>query len=494
MPQPRQPNSSSLGRALSGFRRFSVNASLQIASQVLPLVAGAVAIPLVYRNIAHADFGVFTVALSMLGLFSLLDLGLGRATVRFTARAFAVGDAVGAASVVSHSALLLGGISFVACLVLLLTIPLIAGHWFQSSAVSPATLRGSLYILAAALPLAGLTSVFRAVLESREKFLVISVIQVILGVSTYVVPLLLSLLTCDVRSLIAGAVACRGFAFVAFMTGAVSVWQGSFPWRKLKFGNQKEFHSFSLWLVISNIVGSVIVYGDRAILVRMFGLTEIVFYNVPLELLGRLMIIVNAAATVIFPALSRTSSNDAVFENLYISLSTLLGAIIGPLLLAISMLTPLGLHLWLGDDFRVHSALLIQILLVGLAFQTLNVFALATLNARGFARPITIMHLMEAPLYFWALYFFGKLFGLTGVACVWSARLAVEYMCFVGFQTSIGVSKGTARRLVGSFVAASNILPLVIIVSGKSGLVVVVVSVICAAGSVLWVKSTLSVG
>jgi O-antigen/teichoic acid export membrane protein len=488
---PHQPNSWS--RALSHFRRFSVNASLQIGSQVLPLVAGAVAIPLVYKNIARSDFGVFTVALSMLGLFSLLDLGLGRATVRFMARAFAIGDTVGAASVVSHSAILLGGFSWVACIVLLFTVPLIAGHWFQTSAVNQATLRGSLYILAAALPLAGLTSMFRAVLESRERFLIISIIQVILGVSTYFVPWLLSVFTRDVRWLIAGAVACRGFAFVAFLVGAISVWQGSFPWREIKGRGQREFHNFSLWLVISNIVGTVIAYGDRAILVRMFGLSEIAFYNIPFELLGRLMIIVNSAATVVFPALSRTASDDPRFEDLYISLTTLLGALMGIVFLAISMLTASALHLWLGDEFRIHSTTLIQVLLVGLAFQTLNVFALATLNARGFARPITIMHLLETPAYFWALYFFGKRFGLTGVACVWSARWIVEYMCFVGFQISIGMAGRTGRRIVGSVIAASNAISLVIFAALKNGPAAIAVGGLCAAGSLLWARSTFGV-
>ena len=44
-------------RALSHFQRLSVNAVLQTGGQVLPLLAGAMAIPIVYRNIGHADFG-----------------------------------------------------------------------------------------------------------------------------------------------------------------------------------------------------------------------------------------------------------------------------------------------------------------------------------------------------------------------------------------------------------------------------------------------------
>jgi len=489
MLNPSQSNKSVPGPVARHFKRFSVNVGLQISSQLLPLVAGALTIPLVYANISRVDFGVFTVALSMLGLFSLLDLGLGRATVRFMARAFAVDDAASAASIMAHSALLLGGFSCVACAAFVLAIPLITQHWFLSSAIDQPILRGSLLILAIALPMTGLTSVFRAVLESRERFLVISIIQVVLGVSTYVVPLLLSFVTRDVRVLIGGAVTCRGLAFVAFLLTAASVWQDGFPWRDLNRGTRKEFQSFSLWLVISNVVGSVIVYGDRAILVKMFGLTEIAFYNIPLEMLGRLMIIVNSAATVVFPALSRAGAKETSFDALYVSLVVSLAAIVGAAFLAVSILTPMGLELWLGAEFRGHSSLLIRIFLVGLAFQTLNVFALATLNARGFARPITTMHLLETPLYFWALYIVGQRAGLPGVACVWSGRLIVEYLCFVGFQISNSPRSQAGRRLTGGAVAAGNILPLALFPMIGNVTIALASSACCILLSFVWAWS-----
>src|SRR5229473_7614658 len=128
----RQPHSSSWSRerALFHFRRFSLNALLQIGSQVLPLVAGAVAIPLVYKNIGRVEFGVFTIGLSALGLFALLDLGLGRAAVRFMARAFSDNNLIGAASVAAHSALLLGGFFLVLSIALFAMTPAISAHWF----------------------------------------------------------------------------------------------------------------------------------------------------------------------------------------------------------------------------------------------------------------------------------------------------------------------------------------------------------------------------
>jgi O-antigen/teichoic acid export membrane protein len=489
--QHSQSSSWSRERALFHFRRFSLNALLQIGSQVLPLIAGAVAIPLVYKNIGRAEFGVFTIGLSALGLFALLDLGLGRAAVRFMARAFSDNNLIGAASVAAHSALLLGGFSLMLSIALFAMTPAISAHWFHFSAHEQDTLRQCLYILTFALPFAGLTSVFRAVLEAKETFVVISIIQVNLGVLTYLVPLLLSFISSDVRVMIGGAVACRGFAFVAYLIAAVLMWRGPFPWRHVDLLGQHEFRSFSLWLVVSNLVGSAIVYGDRALLVRIFGLAEIPFYNVPLELLGRLMIVVNSAVTVIFPAMSRAAENKRVFGDVYVTLTTFLSVVIGFVLLLLSIFTPWGLHIWLGNDFRDHSTGIVRILLIGLAFQSLNVFALASLNARGFARPITFMHLIETPAYFWALYRCGLDLGLTGVALVWSGRLILEYACFAGFQAFVGGKEGRLMRAVGALIAACNVIPVAMLAVAGNELLALMTSGLFAALSVAWGSSLL---
>jgi O-antigen/teichoic acid export membrane protein len=478
-------------RALFHLRRLSVNTALQIGSQTLPLVAGAAAFPIIYRNISHADFGIFTVGLSILGLLSLLDLGLGRATVRFMARAFAEGNLPSAASVAVHSAMLLGGFSLVICAASLAFVPAIAAHLTQPDTGQPQIVRQSLYILIATLPFAGLTAVLRSVLEARENFPAISAIQTVLGILTYVAPLALSFVTADVRVLIAGAVAGRILTFLAFLVAARRAWQGSFPWRSVDVRAEREFRQFSLWLVVSNVVGSCVLYGDRALLMRLFRLEDIAFYNVPLEMLGRTMLIVNSAATVLFPMLSRFAGNKVLFDRVYVALTTLLAAAVGVALLGLSLLAPAGLEVWLGEEFRGHSTGIVRILLVGLLFQSLIPGALLSLNARGFSRPIALMQLVETPIYFGALYWCGLRLGLTGVALAWSGRVLAEYVCFVGFQMSVGSRDAVRRQAVGAALAASNAIPAAVVAFRDDTVVALVVSGVCALACVTWALSEL---
>ena len=481
-----QGKAASWARARFHLRRLSVNTILQTASQILPLLAGAAAIPIVYRNIGAESFGIFTIGLSALGFFTVLDLGLGRAAVRFMARAFAGGDTRRAASIVVQSTLLLGGFSILLCLLLVVLAPTISVRWIQASADQHSLLRQCIYILAVAVPAAGLTSVFRSVLEAREDFLTISIVQAVLGTTTYLVPLVLSSITTDVRLILVGAVACRLGAFVAFLALGVRAWQGRFPWRSLDLRAETEFRQFSFWTIVSNVLGTAMVYADRGLLVRMFGLAEIAFYNVPVELLSRFMILVNSGVTVVFPSLARAAGNKSLFEGLFSALVTLLSVMIAIAFLALSIFTPQLLGVWLGPEFRAKSTIVVQCILIGMQFQVLNVVVLAALNARGFARPITIMHIIEAPLYLAALYFAGARLGLTGVALIWSARLGVEYVCFTAFRLAVSESVGRGRQLTGALLAAVGALPAVLLVVFGSVRSAVAACAVCVIAATAW--------
>ncbi|MGA8940216.1 MAG: oligosaccharide flippase family protein [Acidobacteriaceae bacterium] len=462
---PKQTGSSLLSRgAALHLRRLSANTALQIGGQLAPMIAGIVSVSLIYRNIGATGFGIFSIALSVLGLFSFLDLGLGRATVRFAARAFSGGDVEGAASITVQSILYLGSFALLLCVLGLVFSSALANNWIKARPEEHEVLRQCLILLAAAIPFGGLTSVFRSVLESRERFFAISVMQAAVGTGTYVLPLMLSYWTVNLAAIVAGAVACRVVGFVAFGVAAFGSWAEGFPWASVSFKAQPEFRQFSFWTVLSNILGAGIVYGDRALLVRMFGLAEIPFYNVPLELLGRAMITMNSAVTVVFPSLARFAGNKIVFGRLYVALATLLSAGLGIIFVVGAIATPAVLGLWLGSAFRVHSTLLVRIFLVGVAFQSFNMMSLASVNARGLAKPITLMHLVEVPLYFWALFQFGTHFGLAGIATTWAGRLVIEYFCFAAFQGHLAHGDDALRQWVGSAMGACNIAPVALVV------------------------------
>lgn len=472
-------------------RRISVNAVLQIGGQILPVASAAVAIPFVYKDLGAADFGIYTIALSAMGLFSILDLGLGRALVRFAARDFASGDMTGAASVVAQSGIFLGAVSIGLALAVFLASPALASHWVRSSPGTHEMVTQCLAVLAAALPIGAMTSVFRSVLEAREDFLSIGMMQSAVGTFMYTVILLLSLAGAGVRTIIAAAVASRLLGAIGYAVRALAVWPDGFPWKRLRLRLHKDFRDFSFWTVGANVIGASIMYGDRVLLVKLFGLKEVPYYNVPLEFFGRLMILMNAVATVIFPALSRVSDNKQLFERAYVVFMTFLSTAVGLGLLVVAIATPQILLHWLGASFEEHSTLIVRTLLVGLEFQCLNIMALASINARGVSRPITVMLGIEFPIYFSALAYFGLHLGLEGIALVWSGRIGIDFLGYTLFQLRLARSGGARYQKIGAMLSVANAIPLVLVAVSARLVPVVLISAVVVAAALAWSFSQL---
>jgi O-antigen/teichoic acid export membrane protein len=451
---------------------------------VLPIAAAALAVPGIYRNVGRSSFGIFTIVLSAIGFLSVMDLGLGRSTVRYLSRDFARNELNHAASVLVQAIAMLGGISLFATLILLCLVPYVSGSWITSGAMSPNVLYGTLYILIAAVPFLGTSSVFRSVLEAKEDFLRVSIVQTVLGTMTYLVPLAISFFSQDIRIITAGAVSCRIATFAVFSIFAFRYWSGGFPWSNVRVKLGGEFQRFSSWLVLSNLIGSGIVYGDRAVLAKLIPLGEIAFYNVPLELLSRILIIVNGVASSGFPFLSRLSDDQNRLPDLYRVAAIGLSGVMGIGFFVLGLLAPYLVGAWLGDDFRDHSVGLIRIFSVGLAFQSLNVIALASLNASGSSKLPALMHIIEAPLYLVTLIWGGTHYGAKGIAWIWAARPGIEFLFYCGFISAMS-ERGRAKMVwtVVGF-AITNSCALILLALGVPWQVTLLA---CAVSSSMWI-------
>src|SRR5947209_11721446 len=63
-----------------------------LLGQGVPLVVGMASMPVITRALGDARFGLLALMWAIIGYFSLLDLGLGRATTKFVAEALARHD------------------------------------------------------------------------------------------------------------------------------------------------------------------------------------------------------------------------------------------------------------------------------------------------------------------------------------------------------------------------------------------------------------------
>src|SRR6185437_3886211 len=325
-----------------------------------------------------------------------------------------------------------GALSLLFMVIFVTVGPPVAVRWLGLSGAAKDSLRAVVYVLGFSITFFGIAAVFRSTLEARERFATVAVVQGMIGAGTYALPMILSYFTKRIETLVAGAALVRVVGLFAYWLVTRKYWTIGLRGQTPSSRYTREFRKFSGWLIVSNVVGNVILYSDRALLARFVPLGDLPFYNVPLEFLSRFMILVNGAISVGFPALSRISADGVRLDRIQALAVSSVAVCATPLLLLCSDIAPPVLQLWLGASFRIHSTEIVRILIIGLLFLGLNAFSLASLYARGISGRIACMHVIEAPLYIWALMYFGREFGPLGIATVWTARMVFE---FVGYST-----------------------------------------------------------
>src|SRR5579859_5356581 len=68
-----------------GRRLIAKNSIFNLLGQIAPMLVGLLTIPYIVHGLGTAQYGILSIAMMLLGYFSIFDLGLSRATVKFVA-------------------------------------------------------------------------------------------------------------------------------------------------------------------------------------------------------------------------------------------------------------------------------------------------------------------------------------------------------------------------------------------------------------------------
>jgi O-antigen/teichoic acid export membrane protein len=206
-----------------------------------------------------------------------------------------------------------------------------------------------------------------------------------------------------------------------------------FPILKKSFSfDSKAIHpllSYGGWVTVSNIVSPILVYLDRFAIGSIISMSAVACYTAPYEAVTRLWIFSSSMAIVLFSAFSTigtTSKSKEVLVSLYACSIKYLLLIMGLLVIVLILFAEDILHLWIGGEFAEKSTPVIQILAVGILFNSLAQIPFALLQ--GLRRPdlTAKFHLLELLLYVPLVLFLVKSMGIAGGALAWTLRVMLD--------------------------------------------------------------------
>jgi O-antigen/teichoic acid export membrane protein len=409
------------------------NTVLNIAGQVIPLLAAVATIPYVVRGLGPERFGVLAIAWLVLGYFALLDFGLGRATTKFMAACLAQREFEKLPGLFWAS---LGLQILMGCcggLLLAILSPVLAHRAFHVAPALQYEARRIFLLLAFSLPLVLATNGLRAALEAAQRFDLVNCLRIPASISVYILPALGLAVGASLPQIVLLMVLARLVVCAAHLIGCFVVLPGVGFRPRWSCNTLTLLLRYGGWVTVSNLANPVLLYVDRFFIGSLLSLTLLGFYTVPFEAVTKLWIVPASLASTLFPAFSAlTATNDRSRVTLLYSRSfKYLLLLLGPVVLLVVLFARNILTLWMGEAFAHQTTAVLQILACGVFINCFAHIPFGLLQSHGRPDLAAKVLLCELPLYLPLAWFLVRHGGISGAAAGWTLRVTIEAAMFV---------------------------------------------------------------
>ena len=425
-------------------RRLFNSALWSLSGTVVPMLAALVAVPWLMHHLGQERLGVLSLVWVVVGYFSFLDMGLGRAVTVAVAslRAGEAREASDEMHVLGSASALLLGMGSITALLLGFAIAWVGVPFELSSVALRDEVTDALFWTLPSLPLLLLSSSLRGQLEGVGAFRQLNLVRIPTGILLVAGPCIcaffspsliwacLSIFAVRLTHVwVLGVMVARraGYGLAAFSMALLQAADLNWMRRLLSFGG---------WVTVSNVIGPVIVYVDRFVIGITLAASAVTVYAVPFDLVSRLPVLVASLCSVLLPELARLASPVAADQaqaagrarRLVTQSSWLSAAVVVMIVLVGYGMTPWLLRLWLGAEFATQSSLVTQILLVAFGVNALAQIPFTALQAVGKVRALALLHGAELVPYAALVFIAISWQGIVGAAWAWLARSIADYL------------------------------------------------------------------
>jgi O-antigen/teichoic acid export membrane protein len=423
------------------------NSLINFVGTAVPMVLGVATIPGIIRGLGTDRFGVLTIVWIVLGYFSLIDLGLGRAVTRFVADALGRGEEEKIPQLVWTAVALQAVLGLAGTALLVVLTPLLVGRFFNIPLHLVGETKETFYLLAFSIPVSLLSISFRGLLEATQRFDLVNLVKAPSSMATYLLPWIGVILGFSLPGIVAFLLAARVISAVVLLLLCVKVFPGLKSGFAIRGEVLRPLFVYGGWVTAANTVEPFLGHVERFLIAHLVSVGALAFYAAPCEMISKVVIFPASIAAALMPAFSFQGTNDrGALMEMFSRPAKYLLFIMTPLSVILIVFAGPILSLWLGEEFGQRSTVPFQILVV--AFFG-NAFAYVPYAAvYGLGRPDlkAKLNFIELPLFVAFCFLLIPGLGLAGAAL---AKLLLTAVDGVGlFWMAKRVSGLQARELL----------------------------------------------
>jgi O-antigen/teichoic acid export membrane protein len=435
------------GARLTSSRLLARNVALNAVGWLVPMALALGAIPVLVRALGAERFGVLSLVWTLVGYFSLFDLGLGRALTQLVAERLGRDEREELPGLVWTAAWLLVPLGVVGGAAVALLAPWLVERVLRVPPALQAESVAAFRWIGLAVPFTVSTAGFRGVLEAVQAFRRINALRVPLALITFVGPLLVLPLSRALPASVAVLAVGRVALWAAHVWSARQAFE---PLRRVRAPERRHLRPLLAvggWMTVSNVVSPLMYSLDRFAVAALLSVTAVSYYATAYEAVTRLWVVTSVLLPVLFPALGVAFQRDRAHAARLLDRGArvTLGAVF-PAALALSAFAPEWLTVWLGPAFGANAAVLAQGLAAAVFVNVAGQMAYTVLQASGRADVTGRLHLLELLPYLGALWALLRGAGTTGVVIAWGLRVLVDSAALLRAAAAVQPECATALR------------------------------------------------
>jgi O-antigen/teichoic acid export membrane protein len=403
------------------------NAAWNMVGRIAPVLVALPVTPRLIHELGLSRWGIFTIALSLIGTFGIFDLGLGRALTRAIAgRAHDESDHETADLILTGVATLTG-IGVIGGLVSACAVDV----WVRHGLKIPADLQHetilALLVFCATAPLVMINAALWGVLTAYHEFRATNLINIPISIAYYIGPLIILEFWDSLIGVMMVLAACRLWMAIAYIRFCLRL-VPQLRTARVRLHLLRPLLRIGGWMTVSNIAYPILGNIDRFMIASVISAAATSFYTTPSDAVGRFSMVTNAVAASAFPALASSWRTDSARTvELYRTSVLSLVALLLPLCLCSALFSFDILSLWIDPDFAAHSSTIMKFLCLGVFIGGADVIAVGFLDAIGRPDASARLSIGEILVYIPLLFVLLHQFGVVGAAFAWAIRTAADF-------------------------------------------------------------------
>ena len=402
------------------------NSIINLLTQIIPIFIAIVFIPVSIKALGSELFGVYSLVVTFIVLFNYLNFGIASATTKEISKNLAKNNYKIATSLLLNSFFIMLSIGIILSFIFSTHSHQIAPVILKDEKLIP-VLSELIYLLGLMSPFIMMVIFLRSALEAKQMFLITSLNRAFLNSLIFISPVIVYIDGLNIVSVFELLILVY---IVSALVLSYIVYKEFLKKDELTFSlkDSKILINIGFWVMLSSLAGIGLYYADRFMIGAKISAIAVAYYVAAYDLVTRLNIISGSLTSALFPAFAHwfELNEKEKIRSAVIFVTKMILFLVALVSFLLIVYAKSFLYFWINEEYSINSYLILQLLTIGVIFNTLSVVPFRALSAIGYPNIVAIVYIAEMPVFVSLTYFLVIKYGLVGAVVGYILRAFTE--------------------------------------------------------------------